>query len=114
MTSLALASSRVLADEISDVPVVPCAEPHDNEVFYEFSMPDGDYPGDDAFDAAATEQCDPQFASFVGTDYADSVLAYSTLTPTSDGWDQVGDRVVQCAVYDPSGKTTGTLEGSAR
>jgi len=101
-------------DEVSDVPVVPCTEAHDDEVFAEFDMPDGDFPGKDAFDSAASEQCDPEFAAFVGTEYTDSDLEYFTITPTADGWDQLGDRVVQCAVYDPSGRTTGSLKGTAR
>jgi len=102
------------ADEVSSVPIVPCTESHDNEVFFEFSMPDGDYPSDDEFQAAATEQCDPVFASFIGVDYNDSDLDYAWMTPTSDGWSSLNDRVVQCVVYDPNGQVTGSLKGSAR
>lgn len=36
------------------------------------------------------------------------------LTPTEAGWDQLGDRVVQCVIYDPSlAKIEGSLEGVA-
>ncbi len=101
-------------DTVSEIPVVPCGDAHDNEVFYEFDLPDGDFPDDDAIDAAVSEQCDPQFADFVGVEYPDSDLGYYPITPTEDGWNELGDRVVQCAVYDPSGKTTGTLKGSKR
>lgn len=100
--------------EVSELPLVPCSEPHDNEVFYEFDLPDGDYPGDTAIETATTTECDPVFATFIGTAYEDSELAYSWLSPTEESWDQVGDRAVQCVVYDPSGQTTGTLKGSAR
>lgn len=35
-------------EQISDVPAVPCTDPHDNEVYYDLTMPAGDYPGDSA------------------------------------------------------------------
>ena len=35
------------SSEIADVPVVPCGEPHDYEVYHSFKMPDGEWPTDD-------------------------------------------------------------------
>ena len=100
--------------EISDVPGVPCANPHDNEVYYTFQMPEGDYPGKAAITAAAEEGCVPQFESFIGISYSDSKLDWFPLTPLEDGWNSLNDREIVCAAYDPDGKVTGSLAGVAR
>ncbi|MFF7292802.1 septum formation family protein [Microbacterium sp. NPDC008134] len=101
-------------EQVSELPVVPCADPHDNEVYYEHEMPDGEFPGDDAISAAAEENCFAQFEGFVGIAYADSVLEYNYLTPTTGSWEDYGDRLIQCIVYDPSAQVQGTLAGVAR
>ena len=84
--------------EINSVPVVPCGEPHDGEVYAEMSLPDGDYPGDDAISQQADTYCYDQFATFVGIPWDDSSLDYSPLTPTADSWDGFDDRLIQCVV----------------
>ncbi|MFJ4225351.1 hypothetical protein [Microbacterium sp. NPDC089695] len=98
---------------LEDIDVVPCSEPHDQEVFHEITMPDGDFSQDDV-DAAALQCFEDAYTSFVGVAYADSILDASTITPTKDTWEQLDDRIVQCVIYDPEGQTTGSLAGSAR
>ncbi|MGC3986493.1 MAG: septum formation family protein [Pseudorhodoferax sp.] len=102
------------AEEISSLPVVPCSDSHDNEVFYEFTLPDGDLPAASEIDDAVLENCAPAFASFVGMTYEESTLDYWDIRPTQEGWDSIGDRVVQCAIFDPAGPVTGTLAGAQR
>jgi hypothetical protein len=102
------------SEEVTEVPAVPCGEPHDDEIYYEFTMPDGDYPGQDAIDAEAEAECGPQFDTFVGLAYADSVLDWYPLTPTEAGWNELEDRVVQCVIYEPSVRVEGSLAGVAR
>lgn len=99
--------------QVTEIPVIPCAEPHDNEVYHEYTLPDGEFPGDESVNASATEQCEAEFAEFVGMAYADSALDFGYFVPTSGSWDE-GDRVVQCMVYEPSAKVSGTLAGAAR
>lgn len=101
-------------EEISDVPAVPCAEPHDNEVYHSFLMPDGEFPGQAAIDAAVEETCLNEFESFVGMAYDVSTLDIFPLTPTEQGWDELADREIICTVYDPAGQTSGSLKGAAR
>lgn len=103
----------VTEDEVYEVPAVPCGDPHDNEIYYEFTMPDGEYPGDDVITAAADAECRPQFEAFVGMAYAESVLDWFPFTPTEGSWSN-GDRVVQCAVYEPGARVSGSLAGVAR
>lgn len=99
---------------ISDVPAVPCNEPHDNELYHSFEMPEGEWPGDEAVDAAADEQCTAEFEVFVGMDYASSTLDWFPITPLQDGWESIDDREILCAVWDPNGMIEGTLAGAAR
>lgn len=100
--------------EISDVPAVPCAESHDNEIYLSFEMPDGDWPGDDGIDLAAEEQCGPAFDEFVGLAYDSSTLDWFPITPLQDGWESVDDREILCVIWDPAGKVEGSLAGVAR
>ncbi len=100
--------------EIESISAVPCDQPHDGEVFHDFQLPDGDYPGDDAVLEAAAEECIGQFDGFVGMAYDDSALDAYPITPTEDSWNQVDDRTVSCVVFDPAGQATGSLRGAAR
>ncbi|MFT4157827.1 MAG: septum formation family protein [Microbacterium sp.] len=96
---------------ISDVDVVPCSEPHDEEVYYEITMDDGEF-SEDAIDAASEECIGDAFTNFVGLTYNESTLEVYPLTPTQETWDELNDRVIQCIVSDPAGQTTGSLKGS--
>jgi hypothetical protein len=98
---------------IEAVDVIPCTEPHDEEVYYEFAMEDGEFS--DADVDAATEQCvGDAFTSFVGVAWDSSTLEVYPITPTQETWDQLNDRIIQCVISDPAGPTTGSLAGSAR
>lgn len=100
--------------EVASVATVDCSEPHDNEIYYEYSMTDAVFPGNDAAMDSALNRCLDQFEAFVGTDFANSELDLFPITPTSTSWAE-GDRVVYCAVYafDLS-KLEGTVRGSQR
>ena len=102
------------ADEVSEVPVVPCSEPHDQEVFSEFLLTETEWPGVEAIEEASITRCDAAYEVFVGVTWDESELDWYPFTPTEDGWETLGDRLVQCVSYDPEGKTTGTLKGAAR
>lgn len=100
-------------EEVTDVPVVDCSEPHDNEVIGSFDLPAGGYPGDAAVAARAEEGCLVRFEPYVGIDFPSSTYDLGWFTPTSASWDG-GDREVICFVYDVSlAKITGSVAGSA-
>lgn len=105
--------SGATGEEISSVPIVPCAEAHDDEVFSAFQMDDGEFPGDDATVEQAGEACMREFDTFIGLSYQESELDFWPMTPTAASWDG-GDREVLCIAFDPAGKVTGTLEAAAR
>ncbi|HEU4756351.1 MAG TPA: septum formation family protein [Agromyces sp.] len=99
--------------QVETVPVVPCSEPHTDEVYHDFEMEDGEFPGDDAANAAAEEGCLAAFEPFVGLPYDTSELYVAWYVPTKESWDGIDDRMVSCTISDPSGPVTGTLEGAA-
>jgi uncharacterized RDD family membrane protein YckC len=62
-----LADSPTGGEEvIFTVETVPCSEPHSEEIYAVVTLPEGDYPGDEAMDAQADELCTAEFESFVG------------------------------------------------
>jgi hypothetical protein len=99
------------ASEVQEVDAIPCDQPHDNEVYAIFELPDGDYPGEEAVVEQSGEGCDERFAEFTGTAYQDSQLEITQLFPTEDSWNTLDDGEVVCAVYDPSGPVEGSLQG---
>ncbi len=101
-----------VSGEVSEVPIVPCDEPHDSEVFHEFDIEGTEFPGDDAVTQAAQEGCGGEaFTEFVGLEYASSKYGVSYYTPLEQGWG-AGDRTVSCTIFDPDGQVTGSLAGA--
>jgi hypothetical protein len=101
------------AGEVSEVPVVPCAEPHASEVFHSYQIPAETLPSTTEMQTIVEEQCIGNFEAFVGMAYDTSALDITWLEPTSGSWDG-GDRELLCMVFDPAGDVTGSLAGVAR
>jgi len=107
-----LASVASLGSEVTKLPVVPCDQPHEGEVFAEKTLADTDSP--DSASSTAEDFCVAQFEEFVGVPYdSETTLDVTSLYPTLTSWEQ-GDRLIQCIVYDKDGGVTGTLKGSKR
>ncbi|MCS5496675.1 septum formation family protein [Cnuibacter physcomitrellae] len=102
------------AHEVSELPLVDCAEEHDSEVYYEFDLPDDNTFPAATIDDDAAAGCEEQFESFVGIPYEESTLTYGTYQPTAQSWTGTHDRAVSCVIADPAGKVKGTLKGAAR
>jgi len=95
--------------EVSSVAGVPCAQPHDNEVYAIFDVGVESYPEGDGMSELAFNSCLKRFEPFVGKDYQSSALDILPMYPTLQSWKQRDDREVICAVYD---MTLAKLEGS--
>lgn len=104
-------SYNQLTGEVSDLPGVPCSDPHDNEVFAVFDLKAASFPEEDALSEMVFESCINRFPSFVGKDYESSSLDITTLYPSRESWERKNDREVVCAVYDMEANK---LKGSAR
>lgn len=99
--------------EVSDVPGIPCADPHDNEVYALFDLEDGAWPGDEQVELDAQQGCYDRFKGAIGTTYEDSVLEYLPIYPSEDSWQGIDDREVICVAYHMEyEKLTGTVLNS--
>ncbi|MCS5719228.1 septum formation family protein [Herbiconiux sp. CPCC 205763] len=99
--------------EVSEVPLVDCADEHDFEVYGELELAGDEFPGDDAIDEQSDAQCLELFQPFVGISYDDSVYGYTYFTPTEKSWTDGDDRLVSCLIGDPEAKVVGSLAGVA-
>lgn len=94
--------------DIYELPVVPCDQPHTDEVFFIYDLEGEEFPGDAALENAAWDGCLAEFEAYIGTSYADSVLDYYTYQPTKASWVRADDRTVHCILYSYE-DVTGTL-----
>lgn len=103
--------------QLEQVDVVPCEQPHDNEVFatVEHPAPESEvFPGREAVVAYAEQACPGPFAEYVGATYDQSRFTLFPIVPSADTW-AAGDRQVICALYDhQAGKLSGSVRGSAQ
>ena len=99
---------------VSNVSIVDCVEPHNNEVFHLFDIAGDDFPGEATLSDLAASGCRDAFDDYVGFAYADSDFEIFRLTPSEDSWDD-GDREVVCSLFDlTSQRWTGTARNSGR
>jgi len=103
------------AAEVEELSAVPCSQPHDNEIYHTFDMPDGEFPGAEAiFDVAYEECLGDVFTGYVGITFEESELDVFPVTPTETSWG-AGDRTVYCAVFNLDlSKITGSVRGTGR
>ena len=97
--------SSELDENFSEVPVVPCTQPHDAEIYYLFDMP-GDTFDEEAATEAAREVCPEMIEEYVGPNWAyiaSEGLGAAWFLPTDDTWKR-GDREVDCVAYTVSGE----------
>ncbi|QYM63233.1 septum formation family protein [Microbacterium sp. Se5.02b] len=99
------------AEQIYELPVVPCDSPHTDEVFFIFEVEDGAFPGDDALGETAWDGCLAQFDDYVGIPYDDSTIDFYTYQPTKGSWARADDRTVQCILFSYD-DVTGTLRNA--
>jgi Septum formation len=96
---------------VEDLPVVPCGQPHDQEVIATRDLGPGPWPGDAAINARSDKICTLEFALYIGIPDNQSRYDLYSYAPNKQSW-EVGDRSVQGMVSDSRGKTTGTLRGA--
>lgn len=98
--------------DVAGFAVVPCGEPHDNEVFHLYEVDGEAYPGRDALESRSTERCEGRpFEDYVGAPVGAAGYEVFQIVPSPETWAADGDRTVVCVLYDASGSA---LRGSAR
>lgn len=101
--------------DVTELPEVPCEDPHSHEI-YAITVVDADtYPGFDALEADAQAQCLGAFDEYVGVSAFDSELFYSWLVPTLNSWDKYDDRQIICLIGEDNGAPlVGTVRNISR
>lgn len=102
-----------VADEVTTLPIVDCADPHDSEVFARTESTEAVYPGAEALEQTLIDFCrGDAFTAFVGIPFAESRYATRGYFPTAQSWSN-GDRELLCTLIDESGeRLTGSLRDS--
>ena len=101
--------------EIPDVEVVSCDDPHKNEVYAVFELPDSSWKGDEYVWEQASLGCVARFEAFVGIEYELSTLWADIIYPSEESWKKMDDRQVRCNVAEESYmKVSGSAKGSRR
>jgi hypothetical protein len=104
------------AQGIVGFPTVPCARPHDNEIYHLFDVPSAaadPFPGDERMGTVVQEGCLDAFEGYVGVPFERSVLRIFPISPSREAWEG-GDREVVCALYQDGTRLTGSVRGSRR
>ena len=93
--------------------LVPCDEPHEQELFHLFELPAGPYPGEAQVQAFAREQCTARFEEYVGVSPDRSELHFVYVWPSRTTWGQ-WIRKGGCALFHAVGDLTGSMVGTRR
>ena len=96
-------SNDVKDGEVTALPVVPCGEPHTNEIYAIELSEAATYPGFEALEADAQAKCLGSFEEYVGVSAFDSELFFSWLVPTLNSWDRDDDRQIICLIGEGNG-----------
>jgi hypothetical protein len=112
------------ADFGSDVAVnvvtpVDCAMPHTDEVYWISPTLEGDYPGQEALTASASDLCLNAFEAFIGIPFESSTIAITILYVSPEDWADPAKRHIGCSAVDMDANgselpTTGTLKDAGR
>ena len=97
-------------DGISSPTVVPCAQPHDAEVYARFALAGHSWPGSAAIGAQARRGCTARLGGYLNPQLATTVLAESYVFPDQGAWN-AGERAVICEIRSTAGKLTGSVRG---
>jgi len=102
----------VVADEVLEIPLVPCTEEHTHEVFFEVEHPEGPYPGSAAIELFAEQQCVGAFYDYVGVELSESVYYFTYLFPSVSTWNDEKDREIVCFVVARDQLLTASVQGT--
>jgi hypothetical protein len=98
-----------LVGDVAELPLVPCDEPHTQEVFAVVRHPDDVYPGAGEVASFADRSCLLALDAELGLSIDDGI-AFSYLLPTAEGWRTNGDRSIVCVlVFAADAPMTGSF-----
>jgi hypothetical protein len=95
---------------LQSLPGVPCAQPHEGEVFAVFDLPGGAYPGRDAVRAQVSTECNARLSAYSPSAQNDSSVGLFSVSPQEQNWTN-GDRQVVCIATAENGTAVGSIRG---
>ena len=103
-----------LSGEIAEIRVVPCDEPHTQEVFAKAEADDQAYPGAEALATEASGACAGKMQQPDLGLSPDDGYFWSYLLPSFNGWNKDNDRTMVCVfVFPQQGSVTGSVVAQA-
>ena len=90
------------------VPAVPCAEPHEAQVYAVTDLEPGPYPGDEMITAETERRCLDLMKTDFPDAFADESVQVFFFHPTSASWAQ-GDQEIVCVALYGDGPRQGSL-----
>jgi len=90
---------------------MPCATPHDAEVFATFALPATRWPGAAALRDDAGAGCASRLSGYMNPQFANAGLSQVFVYPDQQAW-AAGVRTVICEVRASSGQLTGSVRGT--
>ena len=97
--------------DVRSLPGVPCAQPHQGEVFAVFDLPGGStYPGRPAVREQVQAECNARLETYSPSAQTNTSIGLFSLYPQQESWAQ-GDRGVVCIATAENGTVTGSIKG---
>jgi hypothetical protein len=100
-----------LPNGIAGAHAVPCAQPHDGEIYGAFLVAGNDWPGSAALGSQARLGCQDRVASYLNPQLATNDLAEFYAYPNQGAW-AAGEHSVICEIRGTQGRLTGSVRAS--
>jgi hypothetical protein len=101
-----------LPNGIAGAHAVPCAQPHDGEIYGTFRVAGRDWPGSAVLASQARLGCQARLAGYLNPQLDTSDLADSYAYPNQGAW-AAGEHSVICEIRGTQGKLTGSVRASS-
>jgi Septum formation len=100
-----------LPNGIAGAHAVPCAQPHDGEIYGAFSVAGHSWPGSVALGNQARLGCQRRLSGYLNPQLATTGLAASYAYPNAGAW-AAGEHMVICEIRGTRGRLTGSVRAS--
>jgi hypothetical protein len=100
-----------LPNGIAGAHVIPCAQPHDGEIYGDFRVAGRSWPGAAALGRQAQQGCQSRLGGYLNPQLNTSGLAESYAYPNEGAW-AAGVHSVICEIRSSQGKVTGSVRTS--
>ncbi len=101
-----------LPNGIGGAHAIPCAQPHDGEIYGAFRVAGRDWPGSAALASQARLGCQTRLAGYLNPQLDTSGMADAYAYPNQGAW-ATGQHSVICEIRSTQGKLTGSVRASS-